>query len=96
VIGAGAVIAQHLRCVAAHEDRARMANQWQQRLRVLDRELEVLGRDAIDQLDGFGEVAHLDEGAMRGERRGDDVTARHLAEQAPHLFLDLVEIRGAR
>ena len=50
MVGTGAVIAQRLGGVVAEEDRAGVADAAEERLRIGDRQLEVLGRDAVGDL----------------------------------------------
>jgi hypothetical protein len=56
--------------VVPDEDRARVADARDERLGILDGELEVLRGDAVRELARFGEVARADERpAVRSPRR---------------------------
>ena len=55
VVGAADIVADRLRRVAAEEDRAGIADPGQERLGVVDGELDMLGGDAVDQRHGLVE-----------------------------------------
>ncbi len=96
MVGTGAVVAERLRRIAAEEDRARVPDLRQQRLRILDRQLQVLGCDAVHELAGLIEVARLDQRPAPGERGLDHVAPRHRREEALDAGCDALDERRIR
>ena len=73
-----------------------MAQPRKEPLGVGDRELEVLGRDAVGDVARLGEVAHEDQRAARGKRRFDDRAPRHRGKQPAHRLRHRVDEPGLR
>ena len=81
VVGAGHVVAQRLAAPGAHEDGPRVADGAEQPHRVGAVQLEVLGRDRVDGLEGGGHVGSDHDRPLLGEGRGGDVAAGVGGEQ---------------
>ena len=96
MVRAGAVVAQRFGGVAAHEDRTGMADLRQPALRVSDRQLQVLRRNAVGNHHGFIHVGHLDQCATALQRGADDLGTLHGRQQAVDAGLDGVEEGGIR
>ena len=74
------------------EDRAGMADFVDQRARLFDGKLQVLGCDTVGDDAGLVEIGHVDQRAATGNGRGDDVLARHGRQQPLDARRHLVEI----
>ena len=94
VVGAGDVIADGFRRMRADEDRAGIADFRHQRLGVVGGDLQMLGRELVDQRDRVGKLRHQDDGAEIAPRRAGDLGARQRLELRFHRLLDLIGERG--
>ena len=71
VVGAADIVADGLGRVVAEKDRAGVADLRLQRQRIVEHQLDVLGGDAVGELDRFGQRLHEDDGAeLAASRRG--------------------------
>ncbi len=76
MVGPGDVVADDLRRVPAHEDGARVAHAREQRFRRAHAQLEMLGGQAVGQLDRSVQVLHQDHRAVLLDRLGGDGPTR--------------------
>ena len=65
MVGAGNVVADRFRRVASKKHRTGVMDTAGERIRVVDREFQMLGREAVDQPDRLVPVAHDDDRAIR-------------------------------
>ncbi len=72
MVAAGDIVADRFRRIAAEEDGAGIAHRGGQPLGIVDRELEMLGRYAVDQRHRIGQFADGDDGAMARPALGGD------------------------
>ena len=84
MVGAGHVVADGLRCVAAEEDGAGAGHGLGQPGGLGHSELQVLGREAIDQRRRLVEGADHDDRAVIAPARGGDVRARQPRQMRRH------------
>src|SRR5208282_2950124 len=94
VIRTGAVVADRLRAVMAEEDRARMPQSRQQRLRVGHRKFEVFRSNMIGDRAGLVETLDPDQRAAPQKRRGNDLLARHRRKLPGDAGANRVKERG--
>jgi len=94
VVGPGAIIAQSLRGVAPEEDRTGVADPVQPFLRLGDRELEVLGSNAVGDVAGLFQIPRPDERPALAERCGDDFAPGHSGEQGVDALRDSIDESG--
>jgi hypothetical protein len=80
--------------VRADKDRAGIADFRNQRLGVLGDDLQMLGRQLIDQRNRVGKFRNGDDGAEIAPRRAGDFGARQCLELRLHRLLDLIGERG--
>ena len=65
MVGTGDIVADRLGRMAAEEDRTRVANPLGQRIGVIERQFEMLGRDPVDQRQCLFPVGDQDDRAVR-------------------------------
>ena len=94
MVGAGAVVAQGLGGVAAHEDGPGVAHLGQPPLGVGHRELQVLGGDAVDQRHRLLPAGALDQGPATGQGLAHDLVALQGRQQAIDGGLHGIEVLG--
>jgi len=96
MIGTGAIVSERLARIVSDEERTGMAQLSQQRFRIGDRELEMLGCNPVRNGARFVEIARENQCAAPREGRGDDRCARHRRQQAARAFCDACDDRRIR
>ena len=89
MVGPGDIIANGLWGMAAEEDRAGVVDPLGQRIGLLERELEVLRSDPVDQRHRLLPVGDKEDRAMRLPTRSRDLSARQTRQMALDRRLDL-------
>ena len=91
VVGPGDIIADRFGRVPAEEHAAGVADLREQRLGIVDRQLDVLGGEAIGERRGFGQVRDHDDHAVRRPSSSRATVRGSAASQ--HLHVDAVRDR---
>jgi hypothetical protein len=88
MVRAADIIADCLGCVMPQKDRTGIADFGEQRLRLIDGELDMLGCDAVGEFDRFGDRGDGDDGAELLPAIAGDVGARQQFDLTPDFVLD--------